>query len=194
VAESINIIQPESWVQNYADELYVFAMSKTGNPELAEDLVQETFLGALKSMQNFKGNSSEKTWLYAILKFKIADHYKKASTKNELVSSKIHKNENHDKDPYFMEDGGWHNKMRPTDWGIDYSCPVENKELSIVLNKCIEKLAHTQKHLVRLKMIEEVEVTQICKELQITATNYWVIIHRAKLQLRSCLEKNWFKA
>lgn len=178
----------------YADELYGFAVNKTSSAELAEDLVQETFLAGLKSLENFKGNSSERTWLYSILKFKIADHYRKASTKREITNSKMGREEDADLDFYFTEDGAWKDKTRPADWGIDYTCPVENKELAMALKNCIEKLAQNQRQLVVLKMLEEVEVEKICKELQITTTNYWVIIHRAKLQLRSCLEQNWFKA
>jgi RNA polymerase sigma-70 factor (TIGR02943 family) len=192
--ETANKINPKNWVKNYADELYGFAMTKTSNTELAEDLVQETFLAGLKSLNNFRGDSSERTWLYSILKFKIADHYRKASTKREITNSKMQVNEDASLDLYFTDEGGWKDTARPQDWGIDYSCPIENKELSIALNNCIEKLAQNQRQLIVLKLVEEVEVEKICKELKITATNYWVIIHRAKLQLRACLEQNWFKA
>lgn len=181
------------WVETYADELYGYAMSKTSNAELAEDLVQETFLAGLKSSANFKGNSSERTWLYSILKFKIADHYRKASTKWEISNSKMQIAEDASLDNYFRDDGSWKDTAGPQDWAIDYSCPVENKELAIALNKCIEKLPQNQRQLIVLKLVEEVEVEKICKELKITSTNYWVIIHRAKLQLRACLEQNWFK-
>jgi RNA polymerase sigma-70 factor (TIGR02943 family) len=191
--EPVHIIDPNNWVNNYADELYAFAMSKTDKAELAEDLVQETFLAGLKSLKNFEGKSSERTWLYSILKFKIADHYRKASTRREIPRSKLEINEDEGSDLYFNEEGGWKDASRPKDWGIDYSCPVESKELSIALSNCIEKLNHNQKQLVILKLVNEIEVEKICKELKISATNYWVIIHRAKLQLRSCLEQNWFK-
>ena len=71
---------------------------------------------------------------------------------------------------------------------------IENKELADALNLCIDKLPESQKQLILLKLVEEEETEVVCKELNITPTNYWVIIHRAKLQLRSCLEKNWIKA
>lgn len=191
--ETSNILNPNNWTKIYADELYGFAMSRTSNTELAEDLVQETFLAGLKSLENFKGNSSERTWLFAILKFKIADHYRKASTKYEISNSKFSNNDDSFMDNYFTEDGDWKESAAPKEWGIDFSTAIENKELGIALDNCIDKLPKNQKLLIVLKLVEEEETEKVCKELNITPTNYWVIIHRAKLQLRACLEKNWFK-
>lgn len=190
--KTANTLNPQNWISNYADELYGYAISKTGIPELAEDLVQETFLAGLKAADNFKGESSERTWLYSILKFKIAAHYRKASTRREVRLSEDQGCEN-STDIFFTNDGSWKPHTRPKEWGIDFSCHVENRELSATLEKCIEKLNSNQKQLVVLKLIEEIEVEKICKELEITTTNYWVIIHRAKLQLRACLEQNWLK-
>jgi len=187
-----NILKPELWTQNYADELFGYAMTKVGKTELAEDLVQETFLAGLKSRNSFKGNSTERTWLYSILKFKIADHYRKASTRYEVSDSKIGKDDGSFLDSYFKEDGTWKENAVPNDWGLEYSTALENKELAMVLNACIDKLPSNQKQLVILKLVEEQKTEDVCKEMSIAATNYWVIIHRAKLQLRACLEKNWF--
>lgn len=132
--------------------------------------------------------------MFSILKFKIADHYRKASTKNEISNSKIGGDDSSYMENYFTEDGDWKENAAPKEWGIDSYTAIENKELGIALTNCIEKLPDTQKQLVLLKLVEEEETDIVCKELNITATNYWVIIHRAKLQLRACLEKNWFKA
>lgn len=192
--EILNILRPNDWTKTYADELFGYAINKTSNTELAEDLVQETFLAGLKSLNNFKGQSSERTWLFSILKFKIADHYRKASTKYEINNSKFGIEEDSYIDNYFTEDGDWKENAVPTDWGINYSTSIENKELANTLNGCIDKLPDNQKKLILLKLVEEEETEIVCKELNITTTNYWVIIHRAKLQLRACLEKNWFKA
>ncbi|GAB4450125.1 MAG: sigma-70 family RNA polymerase sigma factor [Bacteroidales bacterium] len=169
-------------------------MSKTGKKELAEDLVQETFLAGLKAMESFKGQSSERTWLFSILKFKIADHYRKASTKYEVNNQSFSFEDNSYIDNYFSEDGDWKENAAPHSWGIENLNGIENKELANALNFCIDKLPDNQKQLILLKLVEEEETEKVCKELNITSTNYWVIIHRAKLQLRACLEKNWFKA
>lgn len=194
MSEITNILNPNSWINNYADHLFNFAISKTGDTHLAEDLVQETFLAGLKSSETFKGQSSEKTWLISILKFKIADHYRKASTKYELRSLHSNGTDNTDSINHFTEDGDWKQDAQPKDWGIDYSKALENKELALVLNRCIDKLQEKQKQLILLKLVEEEDTENVCKELNITSTNYWVIIHRAKLQLRTCLEKNWINS
>lgn len=188
-------LNPNHWISTYANELFGYAMSKTGKVDLAEDLVQETFLAGLKSQSNFKGQSSERTWLFSILKFKIADHYRKTSTKYEISNSKFSiEDDNSYIDNFFTEDGDWKKNATPNEWNTDFSIAIENKELGIALNNCIDKLPDNQKQLVLLKLVEEEETEIVCKELNITPTNYWVIIHRAKLQLRACLEKNWFKA
>lgn len=195
MSNTANILNPNNWVNNYSDELYGYAMNKTSKPELSEDLVQETFFAALKSMDNFKGLSSERTWLFTILKFKIADYYRKASTKFEFSNTKLGKDDgNSHVDNYFDEGGNWEDKYSPKNWSVDYSQTLENKELASALNACIEKLPNNQKQLILLKLVEEEETEKVCKELNITATNYWVIIHRAKLQLRACLEINWFNS
>lgn len=168
-------------------------MSKTGKTELAEDLVQETFLGALKAIPNFKEQCSERTWLFTILKFKISDHYRKASNKYEVNNSTFSFEDSSAIDDYFTDEGEWDKENVPKSWGMDASVAIENKELANALNFCIDKLPENQKQLILLKMVEEEETEKVCKELNISTTNYWVIIHRAKLQLRACLEKNWFK-
>ncbi len=186
-------LDPQHWVSNYSDELYGYAFRKTGDSGLAEDLVQETFLAGLDAANKFKGECSERTWLYAILKFKIAGYYRKASTRYE-TRLKQHNDEDTGNDHYFNDDGGWKLAARPGDWGEEPLKTTENKELSKTLEHCIEKLPVNHKQVVVLKMLEEIAVEKICKELEITVTNYWVIIHRAKLQLRACLELNWFRA
>ncbi len=187
-----NSLDPHTWVKVYADELYNYAMYKTGDSKLAEDLVQETFLAGLKSLIHFQSKSSERTWLFNILKFKIADYYRKASTKFEVSNSDF-TTELSDAflNDYFEPDGNWMKGAVPNNWANSNHKAIENKELGIALNNCIEKLPQNQKHLILLKLVEEISTEKICKELNIAPTNYWVMIHRAKLQLRACLEKNW---
>jgi RNA polymerase sigma-70 factor (TIGR02943 family) len=189
---SVTTLNPDNWINQYAQILYSFALQKTGKAEIAEDLVQETFLAGLNSQASFKGLSSEKTWLFTILKFKIADYYRKASTKFEVSNTLLSSKENDSFiDYYFSEDGNWKTESAPKNWNKETLTAVETKELGLALNHCIEKLPSNQKQLILLKLVEEEKTETICKDLNITPTNYWVIFHRAKLQLRVCIEKTW---
>jgi len=184
-------LNPENWIEDYSDEMYRYALSKTSNRELSEDLIQETFLGALGSMDKFKGESSEKTWLYSILKFKIADYYRKASTKNEFNNAL---STNDFADYFFDEHGEWKEQASPCEWSIEPSAAIENQELGMILTNCIDKLPKNQRQLINLKLIEEEQTERVCQQMQLSSNNFWTMIHRAKLTLRDCLEKNWLVA
>jgi len=183
----MNKLQPELWVKNYSDMLLRFASIRTNNDEQAKDLVQETFLAALRNLETFKGDISEKNWLYFILKNKIIDHYrKKASSLVIDIENLIEKSSD-----YFDDSGHWKESTYPKEWGVSYSDPVEKEEFYEILNQCTQKLSELIRIVFTMKYLDDKESEEICKELQITSSNYWVIIHRAKLQIRKCLEKNW---
>lgn len=185
--ESKNTLNPKLWVKSFSDTLYHFAVLRVNDTEVAKDLVQETFLAALRNVETFKGEISEKNWLFTILKNKIIDHYRKKSSSlfselNELLESA---------NQYFDENDHWTPETAPKDWGVDYSSNVETKEFYEILNKCMDKLSEIMRIIFTMKYLDERESDEICKELNLTSSNYWVIMHRAKLQLRSCLEKKW---
>lgn len=187
---------PSTWVKNYADDLFRFAVTKVNDPTLAEDLVQDSFLSALKALGQFKGESNEKTWLISILKNKIIDHYRNKARQREFPEHSLlylHLDETETGNaPFFDEQGSWHKDQRPLNWGIDEEHPLDNPEFKKVLNHCLEKLPSNWLAVFKLKFMEAKESKEICKELSLSASNYWVIMHRAKLQLRACLEKKWF--
>ena len=187
----INILEPEKWIDNYADELFRYAMGKTGKTALAEDLVQETFLSALKAKDSFRGQSSERTWLYSILKHTIANYYRKASTRYEVNNAQLGGATEKGFDDYFTQSEDWNDNAAPRNWQINPAAAIENKELAAALDKCLEKLPPNQKQVILLKLVEETDTKIICKELNLSDTNYWILIHRAKLQLRACMEKSW---
>ncbi len=188
-----NILNPNNWISNYADELYGYALSKTGTIELAEDLVQETFLAALKSKNTFRGNSSERTWLFAILKNTIANHYRKASTRSEISNAKLMSDLKSSFTDYYTLEGDWQDQAFPNNWQISPSAALENKELADALDRCLKKLPPKQKQVILLKLVEEEDTESICKDLDLSDTNYWILIHRAKLQLRACIERSWMQ-
>jgi len=183
-----NNIKPQYWVGQYADQLFKFAVSRVSDPELAKDLVQDAFLSALKGQDNFRGEISEKNWLYAILKNKIIDHYRKKVTLsitglNTLIE---------EAQDYFDEEGSWKESSGPKDWAIDYSLPIEQKEFYSILELCKQKLSELLNAVFTLKYLDDKDSEDICKELGISSSNYWVLLHRARLKIRECLEVHWF--
>lgn len=197
VAKEISILNPEKWIDNYADYLYSFAYNRVSDEETAKDLVQETFLSALKARDGFKGEASEKTWLVSILKRKIIDLYRKnaAHPQQSFEESEQYKvaYSHYFSDEGFI-DGHWNKPNGPKPWNVSDKNSIDQKEFKNVLAKCMGKLPKVWSSVFALKYLEEEESETICKELEITSSNYWVIIHRAKLQMRECLEKNWIKA
>lgn len=181
--DNLTSFDPSKWVDKYADALYAYTMARVNDVQLAEDIVQNTFLSAWKAKDTYKGQASEKNWLYAILKNKIVDHYRKnASSKIVLETGE---------EGMYFEDGHWTEESAPKEWGISMEQPVETKEFYSVLDKCKQKLKEIQQSVFVMKYMEDLEADEICKVLNITPSNYWVLIHRAKLHLRKCLEKNW---
>jgi RNA polymerase sigma-70 factor (ECF subfamily) len=176
---------PQLWVNNYADQLYSYTVVRVNDTGIAEDIVQDTFLSAWKNRDGFKGESSEKNWLYAICKNKIIDHFRK---KGHQIAGPA---EFDASDSFFNEEEHWTSEAGPGDWGVNYHQPIEKKEFYSILEQCKSKLQQLQQSVFVLKFMEGHDSDAICKVLNITASNYWVLMHRAKLHLRSCLTKNW---
>jgi len=181
---------PLTWVEKYADYLYGFAMSRLRDEDVAKDLVQDTFLAALQHLDRFEGNSEEKTWLTAILKNKIADFFRKRSSV-ALKEAKIADAEAEQHDFFDAETGHWNKEYRPQAFGLDVDNPLMRKELSTILNQCLAKLPGLWFSVFSMKHMDDLASELICTELKLTAANFWVIMHRTKLNLRACLQKNW---
>ena len=188
--DEMNIERPTEtttfWVQSYSDSLYSWALHKTSNKETAEDLVQETFLVAVKSFEKFKGDSNPKTWLFSILNNKISDHYRK-SYRMPVVNNDTILN------IFFENSERWRKDQMPQKWTDDTDDLLDNVEFQQELDNCLKKLPPNCFSAIQLKFVEEKKGNVICQELGISDTNFWQILHRAKLQMRKCLELNWFK-
>lgn len=182
--QNLSTFRPTKWVENYADALYAYTAARVNDVQQAEDIVQDTFLSAWKARETYKGQASEKNWLYAILKNKIVDHFRKQSSSRITLATG-------EEDLYFDEGGHWTGETTPKDWGVNLNQPVETKEFYSILHQCKQKLKDIQQAVFVMKYMEDIESEEICKVLNITPSNYWVLIHRAKLHLRKCLEKNW---
>ena len=174
------------WVDQFTAELYSWTFHKVSNAELAADLVQDTFLAAVEKLDSFKGDSSPKTWLFSILNHKIIDHYRKKV--NQPVNLKNDSFSN-----FFDTGGDWQENRKPNHWDeADEKQLIDDDEFQQVLEKCIEALPEKWSACVKLKYLTEKNGDDICQELDITPSNFWQIVHRAKLQLRDCIEKNWY--
>jgi len=176
------------WVTDYSDEMFSWAYYKTSSKELAEDLVQESFLSAVKYLDSFRKESNPKTWLFTILNNKIVDHYRSAVNKRMINESSFNKNEDTN---LFDRTGTW---VTPSssDWDQEAHL-LDIPEFLEVLQKCIELLPERHKAVTMAKFFYHKKGSVICKELGISASNLWQIVHRSKLQLRECLDANWTK-
>jgi len=187
---------PENWVDQFSEEFYRFAMYRVKNSHVAEDLVQETFLAGLKSLENFRRDCPEKSWLYNILRNKIIDfHRKKTNQEVKHSSSPVDSDEDSFFHRFFQSEGKtagkWNDAAIPQSMDTPADLLLEREEFMQFLILCISLLPETWAKVFSLKSIEELSSKEICKELKITPSNLWTIIHRAKLQLRDCLEKRW---
>jgi RNA polymerase sigma-70 factor (ECF subfamily) len=179
-------IDPKLWIDLYSDYLFNYTISRVKDRETAQDLVQETFFAGLKSMKNFKGEASERTWLISILKRKIIDHYRKINSVKGKAEVRINYNSDTE------DEGDWLEERVADPFDKTAEDTLENTELGLAIHKCLAKLPAKQAEVFKMKTILGYETEAICNELNITASNLWVIIHRARTALSACLEKNWF--
>lgn len=169
-------------IEEHSDYLLSFAMSKIRDIDLAKDLVQDTFVSALTKLDTFEHRSKVRTWLTSILNRKIIDYWRKAETRYSDPISQF----------FDSESGGRH-------WIIDKNSPeintieqeITQAETILELRDCLGKLPEKWNGIISSKYLEEKESDEICNEFDITPSNLWVIIHRAKLLLRDCLQKKY---
>lgn len=182
---SANLIDPTKWVDKYSDYLFNYTIVRVNDRDLANDLISETFLAGLKSMKNFKGEASERTWLISILKRKIIDYYRKINSNKGRAEVRINYSDD-------SNEGDWLEEQAPDRFDMTAEDIMENEELGIAILDCMNTLTEKQARIFRMKTIEDFDTEAICNEFNITPSNLWVIIHRARVSLAECLEKNWF--
>ena len=177
--------QAHDWLNEHGDYLYRFALARLRDPHQAEDVVQETLMAALKA-DNFNEQSSVRTWLTGILKHKIIDLIRKSS--REVVASDMMSEEDANMDDFFDKAGHWVDK--PQSWHMPESA-LEQQQFFKVLQSCLDKIPNKLATLFMLRDVHETDNEEICKELNITSTNAWVMLYRARMGIRKCLEINW---
>lgn len=177
----------QEWVELYTADLLLWAVKRTSNRLVAEDLVQDTYISAYQNFHKFESRSSPKTWLISILSNKINDHFRKLYKDNSLIVAT-------DVYDMFDEHENWKPEYRPVRWENTDSHILDNLEFITVLTDCLDALPAQWKSIMHLKYLSDWKSISICQELGITDTNLWQMVHRAKMQLRKCLEVHWFNS
>ena len=186
-ATSIEELKPDQWVDLYGDYLYRYALMRLRQQSAAEDVVQETFIAGLGSLDKYSGTASERAWLFGILKHKIIDYIRKNSRESALDDDQYM-----DKmiDDSFNRLGMW--KALPNNWRENPTEVFENGEFWDIFESCISELPERTAQAFTLRELDGLDTDEICKVLDISSNNLWVMLHRARLKLRGCLETNWF--
>ena len=185
-----NKVDPHLWVNRYADYLFAYACIRVEDKDLAKDLVQETLLGALERLEKFNGLCSERTWLTAILKNKIFDVYRKKSSELNRQSISVATNLESD-ESFDLENGHWKENHYPASFAVEQPDALQHKEFQSILQSCMRKFPPLWVAAFTMKHIDGESTEAICTELKLTPSNFWIIMHRSKVRLRSCLQKNW---
>ena len=174
---------PAQWVDEHGDVLYRFALLRVKDEHVAEDLVQETFISALQGLENFKGGSSVRTWLVGILKHKIIDHYRR---KKNIVNVQDFIEDPDRIEAFFNAKGGW--QKRPTHWSAHPGKAYQTREFLDHFYRCLSGLPKQTADVFVHREIDGLSTGEICNIFDITENNCWVILYRARMLLRKCLE------
>jgi len=166
--------------------LFRYALLQLRDNELADDAVQETLLAAWQAASNFEGKAGLRTWLIGILKHKIADHWRHSA--REVVSLEVDFTDN-DEDDFFMNNGHWNGG--PNTWN-DPEAALKQQEFWGIYETCQNNLPPRMAQVFMLRELVGLEANEVCRETGLSDANYWVLMHRARLRLRECLEIRWF--
>ena len=181
-------LDPERWLHDYGDILYRYAFIRVRAQDIAEDLVQETLLAALKGVDKFNQKSSTRSWLVSILKHKIMDYYRKSQRELPLLSK-------HDLgedllQQQFDDNGHW--KTTILDWASPEKS-LDNVQFWNVFYQCQSGLPDTMARLFVLNVMEGLSTQECCELLNFKTENQlWIALSRTRMKLRKCLTTHWF--
>ncbi|MCB0345002.1 MAG: sigma-70 family RNA polymerase sigma factor [Bdellovibrionales bacterium] len=188
-AASDSQLNLELLVEQEGDYLYHFALARVRNQETAEELVQDTFLGAARSLDSFRGQSSPRTWLTSILKHKILDYLRKKARNREVQFEDLGGDETN---AFFDETGHW--ATGAVEWSRDPAFKFEQKEVMNVLMSCIDSLPEKLRTVFYLREVDGLSTKELQDTLGISSSNAWVMLYRARMRLRECMEQKWFNS
>lgn len=193
ITEKTAQLDPTAWVDEHGDFLFRYAIVRLRDESLAEDLVQETLLAAIQAVDSYSGKSAERTWLVGILKHKIIDLFRKRSREVPLDPSETDLSEF---DPLFERDDEfkdhWNDYLSPRIWRRSPADALQENEFFGVLQNCMSKLPERVASVFSLREMNGLDTDEICEILSLSSSNFWVMMHRARMALRRCIEINWF--
>ena len=180
--------EPSSWVDAYGDRLFRYALSRVRDEGSAEDLIQDTLITAFKSRERYKGESSELTWMTGILRNKIFEFYRRQAKETPLLPS----DEEMEPESEFFDGRHWAASAAPRDWGGEPARKAESSEFSVALRKCLSALSENAARAFILREMEGVSPKEAADALGVAPGHLAVLMYRARMRLRRCLEKNHF--
>lgn len=178
-------------IEKHRDYLYRYALMQVRDPGRADDVVQETLLAAVEGAREFAGRSSLRTWLTGILKNKILDLFRRQWREVPLPETPEGGEDREFADQFFDAARADHWHTFPATWQDPERC-FEQKRFWEAFERCNTLLPPQTARVFAMRELMGMETGDICKELGISSTNCWVMLHRARLNLRECLEDSWF--
>lgn len=183
----VEIAPPETWVDKYSDYLYGYAMSRLRNPETAADCVQDTFLAGIKALDSFDGSRDIKFWLRGIMHNKIVDQIRKSIKENKV---------NIDSEDENLLESFWFRfsgiaTTNPDPWQFNPRKHYDNTEFWAVFETCIDEVKDPAREAFILRVLEDKTTEEVCKLMDISPNYLWVLLHRAREQLKLSLENKW---
>jgi RNA polymerase sigma-70 factor (ECF subfamily) len=179
-------------IEGHRPYLMRYALAQLRDAQLAEEAVQEALLAALESLASFGGKSTLRTWLTSILRFKVIDLQRRAISERATLELTDFAAEGEDEgwlDELFAPDGHW--RTPPQTWS-DPEAALDQRRFWEAFERCLDRLPSAGARVFFKREVLGEDTDSICKAESITPSNCWVILHRARLGLRACLEKNWF--
>ena len=173
-------------------DMLAFARLQLGNDDEAEDAVQEALAGALRNAESFRGKAALKTWIIAILKNKVADILRQRQRRPVTASQLRGPGDDGALPALFDSKGMWRDAARPAHWE-DPEADLNTRQFLAVFDSCLNRLPAQQGRVFLMREVVELATDEICAELGLSASNVHVILHRARLALRACLQIHWFQ-
>lgn len=180
-----SVVDPTDWVDQHGDTLYRFALSRLRDPEAAEEVVQETFLAALRGVGQYSGKGPQGAWLLGILKRKVVDHVRRRNRPDAGMGGDLGPDPS---EAMFDEKGNW--RFDPRVFQGRPEAALERKEFWRAFRGCLQRLSQRQADAFTLRELDDLSSDEICKELEISASNLWVLLHRARLGLTGCMKSH----